>query len=74
MSGLTRKISLALVASAVLATAANAGGFGRGTADTDILYDDAAFNVRAGALYVAPQRGYETIGGAPAAPPGATRP
>ncbi|WP_193177630.1 outer membrane protein transport protein [Oricola nitratireducens] len=42
-----------------------AGGFSRGTADTDILFEDGNFVMRAGALYVAPQRGYDsvTIGG-----------
>lgn len=38
-----------------------AGGFSRGTADTDILYEDGEFAIRSGVSYVAPQRGYETV-------------
>lgn len=45
---------------------AMAGGFSRGTADTDILFEDGNFVMRAGGLYVAPQRGYDTINGVPA--------
>lgn len=45
-----------------------AGGFSRGTADTDILFEDGNFVMRAGALYVAPQRGYDTITFSPLAP------
>jgi len=33
-----------------------AGGFARGTADTDILFEDGNFNMRAGVTYVAPRR------------------
>ena len=42
---------LKLAALALLATAgaANAGGFARGTADTDILFEEGNFNLRAGA-------------------------
>lgn len=46
-----------LSASTVLAAAigsAQAGGFSRGTADTDILYEDGNFNMRAGAIIVVP--------------------
>jgi long-chain fatty acid transport protein len=35
---------------------ANAGGFSRGTADTDIIYEDGNFNIRAGATFVSPTR------------------
>lgn len=45
-----------------LCSVANAGGFSRGEADTDILYEPDAFIMRAGGVYVMPQRGYETIG------------
>ena len=38
-----------------------AGGFSRGTADTDVLFEDGNFVMRAGALYVAPQRGYDAV-------------
>jgi long-chain fatty acid transport protein len=36
--------------------AAWAGGFSRGTADTDILYEDGNFNMRSGVTYVSPHR------------------
>jgi long-chain fatty acid transport protein len=35
---------------------AYAGGFARGTADTDILYEDGNFNMRSGVTYVSPRR------------------
>lgn len=54
---------LTAAAFAALATAAQAGGFSRGEADTDILYEDGAVDFRAKATYVAPKRGYETING-----------
>lgn len=38
--------------------AAQANGFARGTADTDILYEDGNFTMRAGATYVSPTRKY----------------
>ena len=49
---------LKLSALALLATVttANAGGFSRGSADTDILYEDGNFNLRAGVTYVNPTR------------------
>lgn len=51
---------LKLAALALLATVgtANAGGFGRGTADTDILFEEGNFNLRAGATIVSPTRKY----------------
>lgn len=55
-----------IAAAAVLTTAAQAGGFSRGTADTDILYEEGNVSMRIGGAYVAPQRGYETIAGATA--------
>ncbi|MGS1096229.1 OmpP1/FadL family transporter [Aquamicrobium terrae] len=45
--------------------AAQAGGFSRGTADTDILFEQGNFNMRTGATFVAPQRGYDTVNIAP---------
>jgi long-chain fatty acid transport protein len=60
---------LKLTALALLATVstANAGGFSRGTADTDILYEDGNFNLRAGVTYVKPTRkitkGFAPLGG-----------
>lgn len=42
--------SLALIGTA------HSGGFSRGTADTDILFEDGNFNMRAGVTYVSPHR------------------
>lgn len=50
--------AFAFLASASVFSVANAGGFGRGTADTDILYEEGNFNLRAGATYVSPTRKY----------------
>ena len=61
-----RILTAAFAASIAAMTSAHAGGFSRGSADTDILYEEGNFNMRAGATVVAPQRGYETIAGAPA--------
>ncbi len=44
--------SLALIGSA------HAGGFSRGSADTDILFEDGNFNMRTSVTYVAPTRKY----------------
>lgn len=63
MSRLMKVFFAGLAGATMLATAANAGGFSRGTADTDILFEEGNFNMRAGVTYVAPQRGYDTIGG-----------
>lgn len=46
-----------------LATQAQAGGFTRGWADTDILYEPDAFIVHSLAIYVKPERNYETLNG-----------
>lgn len=58
-----KKISIALACATATAGAVQAGGFSRGTADTDILFEDGNFSMRAGAAVVAPRRGYDTIGG-----------
>jgi long-chain fatty acid transport protein len=42
--------------SIALAGTASAGGFARGNADTDILFEDGNFNARAGVTYVNPTR------------------
>ncbi len=39
--------------------AVQAGGFSRGNADTDILFDSGNFNMRAGVTYVAPHREFD---------------
>ncbi|MFC6488061.1 outer membrane protein transport protein [Nitratireductor sp. GCM10026969] len=43
---------------ALVAASAQAGGFSRGTADTDILYDEGNFSFRAGAIIAAPRQEY----------------
>lgn len=55
---------IAALGVAALASTANAGGFSRGEADTDILYEKDAFIMRAGGVYVNPNRSFETIQGA----------
>ncbi len=60
---LSRIFTATLLATAAMTASATAGGFGRGNADTDILYDDAGFNLRSGATIVVPRRGYSTING-----------
>jgi len=64
---------LGLLGAAGCVGAANAAGFGRADADTDILYEQSSFDLRAGATLVMPRRGYETINGAPATDPDFTR-
>ena len=48
--------SLALIGSV------HAGGFSRGTADTDILFEDGNFNMRTSVTYVSPTRKYSVNG------------
>ena len=59
------KIITAALAVTAAANAAQAGGFSRGTADTDLIYEDGNFNIRAGVTIVSPTRKY-TINGVPA--------
>ncbi len=42
-------------------SAASAGGFSRGEADTDILYEDGLVVMRTGATYVNPNRQFDTV-------------
>lgn len=56
-------VAAALGASLLAGTAA-AGGFSRGDANTDILYQDGTANINAGFIYVNPNRKYDTISGA----------
>src|SRR5690606_28274826 len=49
---------------------AGAGGYSRGTADTDLIFEEGNFNMRASVTVVMPQRGYDTL----TAPPGAALP
>jgi long-chain fatty acid transport protein len=61
MSILRRKGLLAAsLFSVALVGAAHAGGFSRGTADTDILFEDGNFNMRSSVTYVSPSRKYKT--------------
>jgi len=67
------KVFLAGVAgTALMVASAQAAGFSRGTADTDILFEEGNFNMRAGATVVSPQRGYATINGVASADPNYT--
>ena len=38
-----------------------AGGYSRGTADTDLIFEEGNFNMRASMTVVMPRRGYETL-------------
>jgi long-chain fatty acid transport protein len=60
---------VAIVAAGVSAGSAFAGGFSRGQANTDILFEEGTANVNAGFFYVSPQVTYSTIGGAKATDP-----
>ncbi len=51
--------------SIAVAGSASAGGFARGTADTDILYEDGNFAMRTGITYVSPTRKYSEFDAAP---------
>ncbi len=58
---MNKKILSALAAGAALlamSAHANANGFTRGSADTDIIFEEGNFNLRAGATYVRPEREY----------------
>lgn len=60
------KISVLALAGSVAASAALAGGFSRGSADTDIIYEDGGVDMRSSLSFIAPRRGYDTINGAAA--------
>tara|TARA_R110002020_G_scaffold34066_7_gene103428 strand:- start:10140 stop:11312 length:1173 start_codon:yes stop_codon:yes gene_type:complete len=59
-----RSIVAGLAASVAVVSAAHAGGFDRGTADTDVLYEDGVVS-RSGFVYVNPMRDRDTFSGAP---------
>lgn len=63
---LVSKTLLALAAAAALSSTALAGGWNRGEADTDILFEDGTVVSRAGVTYVSPRRDYSTVRGADA--------
>lgn len=48
---------------------AAAGGYARGVADTDLIYEEGNFNMRAGVTIVMPKRRYETLTPPPALVP-----
>ena len=52
---------LAGCVSLAAAGTAGAGGFSRGNADTDILFEEGNFNMRSSVTIVSPQREYKTI-------------
>lgn len=64
MSSSIKKIIFGLAGASILATAANAGGFSRGTADTDILYEDGNFVSRSSMTFVSPNLDVTLFGGA----------
>lgn len=57
------RISVALLIAGACSTTALAGGFQRGTADTDILFEQGTVNTRASFTYIDPQRGFTSIEG-----------
>jgi long-chain fatty acid transport protein len=65
MSSSIKKIIFGLAGASILATAANAGGFSRGTADTDILYEDGNFVSRSSVTWVSPTQKLSTQGYGP---------
>lgn len=56
-------VTALLAGCATLATVgmATAGGYSRGTADTDLLFEEGNFNMRAGVTVVMPNRRYATV-------------
>jgi long-chain fatty acid transport protein len=60
--GIFKLVSAVLAVSAASISMAQAGGFGRGTADTDILYEEGNFDMRAGVVVVVPNRKFSRHG------------
>ena len=60
---LMKTTALGLIAACAFVGGAQAGGFSRGEADTDILYEDGTIAGRGGWVYVMPDRSFATIGG-----------
>lgn len=61
---MTRRYVTALLttcAALAFGAQAQAGGFSRGTADTDILFEEGNFNMRTGVAFVMPRRGFATV-------------
>ena len=63
--GIFKIITAALAVSAAV-SAAQASGFSRGSADTDILFEEGNFNIRSGVTYVSPTRKFSSHQGNPA--------
>lgn len=63
MSGFKARLAQTTILVLLGAGAAQAGGFQRGTADTDVLYEAAPFSTRLGFTYVNPARGFERVNG-----------
>lgn len=63
MSGFKARLAQTTFLVLLGATAAQAGGFQRGTADTDVLYDATPFSTRLGFTYVNPARGFDRVNG-----------
>jgi long-chain fatty acid transport protein len=53
-------LATVVAVAALDATAASAGGFGRGSADIDILFEDGTFVTRDSATFVDPNRAYDS--------------
>ncbi|THV25393.1 OmpP1/FadL family transporter [Peteryoungia ipomoeae] len=62
-NNLKKTTALGLIAACAFVGSAQAGGWNRGEADTDILFEDGTVAARGGVTFVMPQRGYDTING-----------
>jgi long-chain fatty acid transport protein len=62
-NNLMKTTALGLIAACAFVGGAHAGGFARGEADTDILYEDGTVAGRGGWVYVMPDRSFATIDG-----------
>ncbi|MEC9463784.1 MAG: long-chain fatty acid transporter, partial [Pseudomonadota bacterium] len=60
---LMKTTALGLIAACAFVGGAQAGGFARGEADTDILYEDGTIAGRGGVVYVMPDRAFATVDG-----------
>lgn len=58
---LMKSTALGLIAACAFVGGAQAGGWNRGEADTDILFDPSNYAARAGVTYVVPKRDYSRI-------------
>ncbi len=64
MSKSIKTILAGLAGATIMASSAYAGGFSRGTADTDILYEDGGFVSRSSVTFVSPTQDVTLFGGA----------